>query len=96
MANQGSKEHFSSVGNYAMIVNEDCNNGSANVSPSTVNRVQDDNIDNATQGGSEAEYLQCRGDHQITTKDCNYYQQQLKILDDIIKLQDDKINVVCR
>ena len=51
--------------------NEDCNNGSANVSLSTVNRVQDDNIVNATQGGSEAEELKCRGDNQITTRDSN-------------------------
>ena len=55
------------------------------MSPSTVNRVQDDNIVNATQRGSEAEDLQCRGDHQITAKDSNYYQQQLKLRDDKIK-----------
>jgi hypothetical protein len=55
VANQGSEEHFSSVSDDAMIVNEDCNNGSANVSPSTVDRVQDDNIVNATHGGSEAD-----------------------------------------
>ena len=54
-----------------MIINEDCNNGSGNVSPSRVNRVQDDTIVNATQGGNEAEELQCRGDHQITTRDSN-------------------------
>ena len=41
------------------------------MSPSTVNCVQDDNIVNATQGGSEAEELQCTGDHQITTRDSN-------------------------
>ena len=82
--NKGSAEHFTCIGNDAMIVNEDCNNGSANVSPSTVNHVQDDNIVNATQGGSEAEDLQCRGDHQITTKDSNYYQQKIKLQDDEI------------
>ena len=67
-ANQGSEEHFTRGSNDAMIVNENCSNGSAYVSPSTVNRVQDDNIVNATQGGSEAETLQCRGYHQITTR----------------------------
>ena len=70
-ANQGSEEHFSSISNDAMIINEDCNNDSANVSPSTVNRVQDDNIVNATQGGSEAVELQFRGDNQSTTRDSN-------------------------
>ena len=45
-------------GGDAIIVNDDSNNSSANVSPSTVNRVQYDNIVNATQGGSEAEDLQ--------------------------------------
>ena len=55
MANQGSEENFTSISNDAMIINKDCNNGSANVSPSIVNRVQDDKIANATQGGSEAE-----------------------------------------
>jgi hypothetical protein len=86
--NQGSEENFTRGSNDAMIINENCSNGSAYVSPSTVNRVQDDNIVNATQGGSEAETLQCRGDHQITTKDSNYYQQQLKLRDDrIIELE---------
>ena len=74
MANQGSEELFTCGSNDALIINENCSNGSAYVSPSTVNRVQDDNIVNATQGGSEAETLQCRGDHQITAKDSNYYQ----------------------
>ena len=60
VANHGSDKHYSSISNDGMIINEDCNNGSANVSASTVNRVQDDNIVNATQGGSEAEELQCR------------------------------------
>ena len=55
MANQGSEEHFTRGSDDAMIINENCSNGSAYVSPSTVNRVQDDNIVNATQGGSEAE-----------------------------------------
>ena len=65
------KKFFTSVCNDAMIINEDCNNGSGNVSPSRVNRVQDDTIVNATQGGNEAEELQCRGDHLITTRDSN-------------------------
>ena len=75
-------------GNDAMIVNDDINNGSANVSPSTAKHVQDDNIVNAAQRGSEAEELQCRGYHQITIRDSNYYQQQLKLRDDrIIELE---------
>ena len=73
MTNQGSEEHLSSIGDDTMIVNEDCNYGSANVSPSTVHRVQDEIIVNAAQGGSEAEDLQCRGGHQITTKDSVRY-----------------------
>ena len=67
-----------------MIINENCSNGSAYVPPSTVNWVQDDNIVNETQGGSEAETLQCRGDHQTTKMDSYYYQQQIKLRDDRI------------
>jgi hypothetical protein len=48
VANRGREEHFTSVSNDAMIINEDCNIDSANVSPSTVNHVQDDKIINAT------------------------------------------------
>ena len=88
VANQGSEELVTYGSDDAMIINENCSNGSAYVSPSTVNRVQDDNTVNAPQGESEAETLQCRGDHQITTKDSNYYQQQLKLRDDkIIELE---------
>ena len=48
VANQGSGGYNTSVGSDAMIINEDCNNDYANVSPSTVNRVQDGNVVNAT------------------------------------------------
>ena len=57
VANQGSEEHFTCGSDDAMIINEHCSNDSAYVSPSTVNQVQDDNIVNATQEGSEAETL---------------------------------------
>ena len=69
--NQGSEDHFTSISNDAMIINKNCNNGSANGSPSTVNRVQYDNIVNSNQGGSEAGGLKCRRDHQIMTSDRN-------------------------
>ena len=59
VAYQGSREHDTSIRNNAMIINKDCNNGSAYVSLSTVNCVQDDNVVSATQGESEGEELQC-------------------------------------
>ena len=72
VANQGCGGHNTSVGIAdVMIINKDCNNDNANVSPSTVNRVQDGNVVNATQKGTKAEELQCRGDNQITTRDSN-------------------------
>ena len=49
VANQGSGGHNTSIGSAnAMIINEDCNNDNANVSPSTLNRVQGGNVVNAT------------------------------------------------